>query len=90
MGYPVMDGSKVKGIVTFTDVQKVIKEDRKNVKVSQIMTKELITAREDDDAITVLKLLTRNSIGRIIVKNDEKMIGIISRTDVLRAVQLLE
>ena len=90
MGYPVMDGSKVKGIVTFADVQKVIKEDRKNVKVSQIMTKELITAREDDDAITVLKLLTRNSIGRIIVKNDGKMIGIVSRTDVLRAVQLLE
>jgi CBS domain-containing protein len=90
MGYPVMDGSNVKGIVTFTDVQKVIKEDRKNVKVSQIMTKELITAREDDEAVTVLKLLTKNSIGRILVKNDGKMIGIVSRTDVLRAVQLLE
>jgi predicted transcriptional regulator len=90
MGYPVMDGSKVKGIVTFTDVQKVIKEDRKNVKVSQIMTKELITAREDDEAVTVMKLLTKNNIGRIIVKNDGKMIGIVSRTDVLRAVQLLE
>lgn len=90
MGYPVVDGSNVKGIVTFTDVQKVPKEDRKNVLVSQIMTKELITAREDDEAIMILKLLTKNSIGRIIVKNDEKMIGIVSRTDVLRAVQLLE
>jgi len=90
MGYPVVDGSDVKGIVTFTDVQKVIKEDRKNVKVSQIMTKELITARDDDEAVTVMKLLTKNNIGRIIVKNDGKMIGIVSRTDVLRAVQLLE
>jgi len=90
MGYPVVDGSNVKGIVTFTDVQKVPKEDRKNVLVSQIMTKELITAREDDEAIMILKLLTKNSIGRILVKNDEKMIGIVSRTDVLRAVQLLE
>lgn len=90
MGYPVVDGSEVDGIVTFTDVQKVQKEDRKNIKVSQIMTKELITAREDDEAVNVLKLLTKNSIGRIIVKNDEKIIGIVSRTDVLRAVQLLE
>jgi Zn-dependent protease/CBS domain-containing protein len=90
MGYPVMEDSYVKGIVTFTDVQKIPKEDRKNVKVSQIMTKELITAREDDEAILVLKLLTKNSIGRILVKNDEKIIGIVSRTDVLRAVQLLE
>ncbi len=90
MGYPVMENSYVRGIVTFTDVQKIPKEDRKNVKVSQIMTKELITAREDDEAVNVLKLLTKNGIGRIIVKNDEKMIGIVSRTDVLRAVQLLE
>lgn len=90
MGYPVADGPDVKGIVTFTDVQKVPKEDRKNVLVSQIMTEELITAREDDEATTVLKLLTKNSIGRIIVKSDEKMTGIVSRTDVLRAVQLLE
>jgi Zn-dependent protease/CBS domain-containing protein len=90
MGYPVVNGSKVDGIVTFTDVQKIPKEDRKNVLVSQIMTKELIFAREDDEAIMVLKLLTKNSIGRILVKNDEKMTGIVSRTDVLRAVQLLE
>ncbi|MBU4077229.1 MAG: CBS domain-containing protein [Euryarchaeota archaeon] len=90
MGYPVMDGSNLKGIVTFTDVQKIPKEDRKNVFVSQIMTKDLITAREDDEAIMILKLLTKNSVGRILVKNDEKMIGIVSRTDVLRAVQLLE
>lgn len=90
MGYPVVDGSDIDGIVTFTDVQKVPKEARKNIKVSQIMSKELITAREDDEAVNVLKLLTKNSVGRIIVKNDEKMTGIVSRTDVLRAVQLLE
>jgi len=54
------------------------------------MSKELITASEDDDAIAVLKLLTRNDIGRLLIKKDDKMIGIVSRTDVLRAVQLLE
>lgn len=90
MGYPVLDGSKITGMVTFTDVQKIPRENRKNTRVSQIMIKELITASEDDDAVTVLKLLTRNSIGRILIKNDDKMIGIVSRTDVLRAVQLLE
>jgi CBS domain-containing protein len=90
MGYPVVDGSEVKGIVTFSDVQKVAREDRKNVTVLQIMTKELITAKENDEAVTVMKLLTKNNLGRIIIKNDDKMIGIVSRTDVLRAVQLLE
>ncbi len=90
MGYPVVDEGYLKGIVTFTDVQKVPKEERKNVRISQIMTKELITSREDDDAVIALKLLTMNNIGRIIVKNDGKMTGIVSRTDLLRAVELLE
>ncbi len=89
MGYPVVDGSLI-GIVTFTDVQKVPKEERKNIKVSQIMTKELITINENEDAILALKLMTTNKIGRIIVKNDGKMSGIVSRTDLLRAVELLE
>ncbi len=90
MGYPVVDEGYLKGIVTFTDVQKVPKEERKNVRISQVMTRELINVKEDDDAVIALKLLTMNNIGRIIVKNDGKMTGIVSRTDLLRAVELLE
>ena len=90
MGYPVMDDSEVIGVVTFTDVQRVPKEERKNVKVSQIMTKELITTEEDDEAVAALKLMTTKNIGRIIVKKEGKMTGIVSRTDILRAIQLLE
>ncbi len=90
MGYPVVDDGSLKGIVTFTDVQKVTREERKNVKISQIMTKNLITIKEDDDAVNAVKLMTANNIGRILVKNDGKMVGIVSRTDLLRSVQLLE
>lgn len=90
MGYPVVDDTEIKGIVTFTDVQKVPKEERKNVKVSQIMTKKLISLPEEGDAMSVLKLMTVNNIGRIIITKDKKMAGIVSRTDLLRSVQLLE
>lgn len=90
MGYPVVDNAKVTGIVTFTDVQKVPKEERKNVKVSQIMTKGFISLKEDDDAVDAIKIMTVNNIGRIIVINGDKMTGIVSRTDLLRSVQLLE
>ncbi len=90
MGYPVLDDSEVKGIVTFTDVQKVPKEDRKKVRVSEIMTKELITLREDDDAVNAIKLMTVNNIGRIVITKEKQMVGIVSRTDILRSVQLLE
>jgi Zn-dependent protease/predicted transcriptional regulator len=90
MGYPVLDDSEVKGIVTFTDVQKVPKEDRKKVRLSEIMTKELITLREDDDAVNAIKLMTANNIGRIVITKEKQIVGIVSRTDILRSVQLLE
>lgn len=90
MGYPVMDESKIEGIVTFTDVQKVPKEGRKNVKVSQIMTKDIISLEEQDDVVNALKVMTEYNIGRIIIKNRDQMVGILSRTDILRSIQLLE
>ncbi|MDP2766096.1 MAG: CBS domain-containing protein [Candidatus Methanoperedens sp.] len=90
MGYPVVDDTEFKGIVTFTDVQKVPREERKNVRVSEIMTKELISLHEDEDAVSALKLMTTHSIGRIIITRDKKMVGIVTRTDLLRSVQLLE
>lgn len=90
MGYPVVEDGDVLGIVTFTDVQRVPKEERKNVKVSQVMTRKLIALNEDDDAVSALKLMTLNNIGRIIITKDKRMVGIVSRTDLLRSVQLLE
>ena len=90
MGYPVVDDGQLKGIVTFTDIQKVPREERKVVKVSQVMTKNIISLQEDDDAVNALKLMSLNNIGRIIVKKGEKISGIVSRTDLMRVVQLLE
>lgn len=90
MGFPVVEDSKIIGMVTFTDIQRIPKEERNKVKVSQIMTKELITINEQDDAVKALKIMTLNNIGRIIVTDREKMVGIVSRTDLLRSIQLLE
>ncbi len=90
MGYPVMEDSDLKGIVTFTDVQKVPREERKKVRISEIMTKNVITLGEDEDAVNAIKLMTANNIGRIIITKDRNTVGIVSRTDILRSVQLLE
>ncbi len=90
MGYPVLDDTEVKGIVTFTDVQRVPRDERKKVRVSEIMTKGLITLREDDDAVNAIKLMTVNNIGRIVITKEKQIVGIVSRTDILRSVQLLE
>ena len=89
MGYPVVDDGQLKGMVTFTNVQNVPKDERKVIKVSQVMNKNIISLQEDDDAVKALKLMTVNNIGRLIVKKGDKISGIVSRTDLLRAIQLL-
>ncbi len=90
MGYPVMDDGNLVGVVTFNDVQRIPVGQRKNVEISQIMTKEIISLPEDAEAVDALKLMTLRNIGRVIITKDKKMEGIVSRTDLLRAVQLLE
>lgn len=90
MGYPVVDDGRLKGMVTFADVQKVPKEERKVVKVLQVMSKNIIALQEDDDAVNALKLMTVKNVGRIIVRKGETVSGIVSRTDIMRAIQLLE
>ncbi len=89
MGYPVIDDGQLKGIVTFTDAQKISKDERKAVKISQIMSKNIFGLQEDDAAVNALKLMTVNNIGHILVVKGDKISGIISKTDLLRTVQLL-
>jgi predicted transcriptional regulator len=47
-----------------------------------MQSKKFIGLEEDDDAINALKLMTVNNIGRILVKKDETISGIVSRTDI--------
>ena len=61
MGYPVVDDGQLKGMVTFTDVQKVPNEERKAVKVSQVMSKNIIGLQEDDDASSIFFMLVTGS-----------------------------
>ena len=53
------------------------------------MTSEVISVRPDDDAIMALKLLSKHDIGRLLVMEDGNMVGIVSRADLVRSLELL-
>lgn len=89
-GYPVVDGDEVVGIVTLTDVKEVSEVERDAVLVEDIMTRDVISVEPGDDAFGVLQKLGRNDVGRVIVKADGDMIGIISRTDLMTALDVLK
>ncbi|NYT00526.1 MAG: CBS domain-containing protein [Methanocellales archaeon] len=88
MGYPVAE-DKIIGIVTFNDIRQIPPEKRDSIYVANIMTSEVISVHPDDDAIMALKLLSKHDIGRLIVMEDGIMVGIVSRADLVRSLELL-
>ncbi len=92
MGYPVVDegtySSKVLGIVTLHDIRGIAMDDRDSMKVSDVMSENVIYISPEDDAVDALKLMSKNNIGRLIVMKNEAMIGILSRTDLMKAIEL--
>ena len=89
MGYPVQESqtSPMLGVVTFADVRQIPASERDTTIVKDVMNRELISVRPDADAFDALKLMSSRNVGRLIVMDDELMMGIISRTDLMRAIQ---
>ena len=99
MGYPVIRDNaqnteismkNVVGIVTYTDVHKVLLTDQNDVKVSTVMTANIISVNPDDDAMEALKKISAHNIGRVLVTNGIQLVGIVSRTDIVRSIKILE
>jgi CBS domain-containing protein len=85
----VMDGDKLVGIVTERDyARKVILKDRSShdTLVSQIMSDEVLTAREDHSVDHCMNKMTNERIRHLPVVDDGKVVGLISIGDLVKAV----
>ncbi|SFM71582.1 CBS domain-containing protein [Methanolobus profundi] len=88
LGYPVMKGNSLKGIVTFTDIRNILPHERYASLVSDVMTKDVISVPSSSNAAEAFKTMTVNNIGRILVVDDDTVKGILSRTDLMRLLML--
>lgn len=82
------DDDDAYGIITRKDIiNKVIAEriDPKEVRVSKIMSKPLLTVHPDDDIRSVAKLMAKTNIRRFPVHNGHDLVGLISNSDIFRA-----
>lgn len=90
LGFPVVRDGSLIGIVTLGDVHNVPEPDREALQVQDIMTKDLITLRPDDALIEALKVMSVRSIGRVPLVERGEVVGIITRTDIMRVMELKE
>ena len=86
-GVPVIDSKcKIIGIVTELDLLRAIRngKDLQRLKAEDIMSKPVICAAEDEDVYTVIDKMSEQNIIRLpVVRDDGKLIGLISRADIL-------
>ncbi len=117
-GLPVVEGDKIVGMVTESDIMKLlefhdfgnymlpipfdvieaimemrseideIKQDFDNLKSAEardIMTKKLVIASPEDHVTKVSQDMIEKKINRIPVIENNKLVGIVARSDVLKA-----
>jgi CBS domain-containing protein len=86
LGYPVVDGSgRLAGMVDLTDIQGL----GADVPVRQVMTQEVATIPERASALEAFQMMSRNNFRRLVVVGARRdMVGIVSKTDLVRAVQV--
>lgn len=88
----ITKGKKPYGMVTERDfLRKVIavKDDYETVKVEDVMHVPLITVNPEISIIKACELLQQKSFRRLPVTKDGKLIGIVTETDLTRALRSL-
>ena len=82
----ISKGNILKGFVTLADLkQGLIPSLVADVSLSDLMIKDPITVGPDDDIEIAAQLIYRNKIGGMAVVQKDKLVGIITETDILRA-----
>lgn len=85
-GVPVVDGSRVVGIITPDGVNKAIKQGFEHSRIKGYMSKTIITAREDTPLYAIHKMASDKDAGVLPVIKARRLIGVINRTDILKGI----
>lgn len=90
LGFPVIENRALIGMVTLHDISRISSIDREAMVVKDIMTKDLVTLPPDAPLTDALKIMSKLNIGRVPVVKDGQVEGIVTRTDILRFLELKE
>ncbi|RPJ64560.1 MAG: CBS domain-containing protein [Alphaproteobacteria bacterium] len=89
-GFPVVKDNQIVGIITRDDLKSIQDYDKQKRRVEDIMTprSKLIFLRPNESVADAFMKFSKNNIGRMPVLEEETVVGIVTRSDVIRAVQV--
>jgi predicted transcriptional regulator len=84
-GAPIIDNGKLTGIITMSDIAKAVEHELPlTTKVSVIMTTDVVEASSDTKLFEVIRRFKELEIGRLIVVEDGKPVGMLTQSDIIR------
>ena len=91
-GLVVTEGERPTGIPTERDILRVTARspgELDSIQVGAVMTRELITARPQDQLTKMMDVMTQNKIRHLPIMEGDRLIGIISIGDLVNASRVL-
>lgn len=84
-GAPVIDGEHLAGIITMSDVAKALDRGLPfETKTAEVMTNDVVEAPSDIKLFEVIRRFKEREIGRLVVTENGKPVGILTQTDIIR------
>ena len=80
---------RLQGIISDRDILKILgnmSDKNLNSKISDVMISEVLTASRKTDIRYITRLFVENRIGSMPVMDERKLVGMITRSDILKAV----
>lgn len=81
---PIVKKGKLCGIVTFEEIARALINGRTDATAEEIAIHDIYTISKEAKLITCIKRMEKLDVGRFIVTDEGKPVGIITRTDILQ------
>ena len=84
LGYPVINKeNKTTGVISYKNLFRVKREDWSRIRVKERMSTRLIYVNSGDSVIEAIEKMTEEGIGRLLVMEDDTLVGIMSRSSIM-------
>jgi Zn-dependent protease len=85
LGYPVVERGEIVGIVTLKDIASA----EEDMVVEEVMNRDVVAISPLSSAFDAFRLMNERRIGRLPVVHEGKVVGIVSRTDLMRTLEIM-
>ncbi|SDN44913.1 CBS domain-containing protein [Alkalicoccus daliensis] len=84
-GFPVVENEELIGVISRRDIDKAIHHGLGHAPVKGFMQRNPLWIEENAHLETIRNIMMDNQVGRLPVMKDGKIIGLVSRTDIIQA-----